>query len=180
MKTPIRPIYIPNPLRRLLRLAVVACALMSFTAGIAPAQERAQLYDPGADAAAELDAVIARADAEGKHVLAQVGGNWCRWCVKLDRMMSEDPVIDSLLQVDYILLRINYSKENRNMDVLERLAWPQRFGFPVLVVLDGAGVRLHTQDSGLLESGDGHDPAAVSRFLRLWSPGAIATERDAN
>lgn len=180
MKTPLHAIYTLNVLRRALRFGAVAVALLSLSGGATHAQERAKLYDPETDAAAALDAAIAMAKQEGKHVLAQVGGNWCRWCVKLDRTMSDDPGIDSLLQADYVLLRINYSKENRNMDVLERLAWPQRFGFPVLVVLDGAGQRLHTQDSGQLEKGDGHDPEAVARFLRLWAPGALSADRYAD
>ncbi len=141
------------------------------------AQEKTTLYDPDADASAALEAAIAQANTAGKHVLVQVGGNWCRWCVKLDRTMHEDAVIDSLLRADYVLLRVNYSKENRNMEVLERLAWPQRFGFPSLVVLDGSGKRLHTQDSGLLEKDDEHDPEAVARFLRLWAPGVLAADR---
>jgi hypothetical protein len=32
---------------------------------------------------------------------------------------------------------------------------PQRFGFPVFVIIDGDGNVLHTQDSALLEQGKG-------------------------
>ena len=37
------------------------------------------------------------------------------------------------------LSRINYSKENKNPETMALLEYPQRFGFPVLVVLDAAG-----------------------------------------
>jgi hypothetical protein len=50
---------------------------------------------------------------------------------------------------------------------------PQRFGFPVLVVLNSNGQRIHTQDSGLLESGDGYDPKKVIGFLKNWTPAAL-------
>ncbi|MBE0643307.1 MAG: thioredoxin family protein [Bacteroidetes bacterium] len=155
-----------------LRLLVFVTFL--FCAGAIHAQEqKVQLYDPAADAATDLDAAIAGASASGKHVLVQVGGNWCPWCIKLDRLMNSNPAIDSLLKTDYVLLRVNYSKENMNPDVLARLGNPERFGFPVLVVLDGTGQRLHTQDSGLLEKNEAHDPEAVYRFLYLWRPGAL-------
>lgn len=157
----------------------VSLFVLSFLITALPclAQQKEKLYDPGADASAELDAAIARAGREGKHVLVQVGGNWCSWCVKLDGLMKRDARIDSILNADYLFLRVNYSKENRNTAVLERLAWPQRFGFPVLVVLDGKGARLHTQDSGLLEKDGGHDPEMVARFLRLWASNALSADQ---
>jgi hypothetical protein len=69
---------------------------------------------------------------------------------------------------------LNYSKENKNLDYLKKLGYPQRFGFPVLVVLDGAtGAVLHTQDSGLLEKGNGYDTDKIKSFLRNWSRGAF-------
>ena len=103
----------------------------------------------------------------------QVGGNWCSWCHKLDKLFKTDAQIDSALRADYVLVRVNYSKENKNLPVLARLDYPQRFGFPVLLVLDGSGKRLHTQDSGLLEDGPGHSPEKVLTFLRNWSPAAL-------
>ena len=139
------------------------------------AQESAvKLYDPDADAALELRAALAQAAATGKHVLLQIGGNWCSWCVKLDRLFSTDARIDSLIQADYVPLRVNYSKENKNEAILLRLEGPQRFGFPVLVILDSSGRLLHTQDSGLLEKDGAHDPEQVFRFLYLWRPDALS------
>lgn len=158
-----------------IRLAVISLLLL-LTASTSAQDAKVRLYDPSANAAVELTAAIALASASGKHVLVQVGGNWCPWCVKLDKLMSSDTRIDSLLNADYILLRVNYSKENKNPDVLRRLASPERFGFPVLIVLDSAGQRVHTQDSGLLEKDGAHDPEAVYRFLYLWRPAAFDSD----
>ncbi|MDX9759848.1 MAG: thioredoxin family protein [Bacteroidota bacterium] len=136
-------------------------------------EEAARLYDPAADAALDLRAAMAQAAATGKHILLQIGGNWCAWCHKLDRLLHGDPRIDSLLRADYVPLRINHSKENPNEDILRRLERPDRFGFPVLLVLDSSGRLLHTQDSGLLEKDGAHDPEQVYRFLYLWRPDAL-------
>ncbi len=137
------------------------------------AQEKIQIYDPEADAGHDLQQSIQLAGQENKHVLVQVGGNWCPWCVKLHGFFGSETVIDSIIKADYITVRINYSKENKNPDVMALLGYPQRFGFPVLVILDGQGNRLHTQDTGYLELDKGYDPEKVKRFLLGWNRASI-------
>lgn len=126
-------------------------------------------YNPTADAKADLKNAIAKAKAENKHVLVQVGGNWCSWCMKFHKMATTDPKVDSLIKADYVYVLLNYSKENKNLDVLKTYQNPQRFGFPVFLVLDGSGKLLHTQDSGFLELDKGYDPKKVSIFLKQWN-----------
>lgn len=36
-----------------------------------------KIYNPDANAKKDIENVIAKAKKEGKHVLIQVGGNWC-------------------------------------------------------------------------------------------------------
>lgn len=152
--------------------------LLFFSITVLTAQvKKEKLYDPNADAAKELRAAIRNAAASGKHVLVQVGGNWCRWCIKLDSLFKNNAKIDSLLKTDFVLVRVNYSKENQNLPLLRLLEYPQRFGFPVLLVLNGFGKRLHTQDSGLLESGDRHDPEKVLSFLINWNHKALDSKQ---
>lgn len=131
------------------------------------------IYNPKANAQAEIDAAIEQAAKENKHVLIQVGGNWCPWCVKLHNYCDTVEVIDSILKADYLLVRVNYSKENKNTATLNRLEYPQRFGFPVLLVLDTNGKRIHTQDSGLLEAEGAYDSAKLKRFLLSWNTTAL-------
>lgn len=132
-------------------------------------QEKPTIYNPNADAKADLKNAIARAKAENKHVLIQVGGNWCSWCIKFHKFATTEFKIDSIIKSDYVYLLLNYSKENKNLDVLKTLQNPQRFGFPVFVILDGNGKLLHTQDSGLLELDKGYDPKKVLTFLKGWN-----------
>ena len=140
------------------------------------AQEPVNLYNPMADARADLANAIQLAKAQNKHVLIQIGGNWCPWCIRLHGFFESNAKADSTLKSDYVFLLINYSKENKNPEVLASLGYPQRFGFPVLVVLDGEGNRLHTQDTGYLELDKGYDPEKVERFLLNWSVGALDGE----
>lgn len=137
------------------------------------AYAQVNIYNPNADAKAEIAAAINKAKQENKHVFIQIGGNWCPWCVKLHNFMNADSTISEILTKNYVVVKVNYSKENKNLDVLEELEKPQRFGFPVLVILNSNGNRIHTQDSGLLESGDGYDRKKVLNFLKNWTPEAL-------
>ncbi|MEJ5317147.1 MAG: thioredoxin family protein [Tenuifilum sp.] len=137
------------------------------------AYAQVNIYNPNADAKAEIAAAINKAKQENKHVFIQIGGNWCPWCVKLHNFMNADSTISEILTKNYVVVKVNYSKENKNLDVLKKLEKPQRFGFPVLVILNSNGNRIHTQDSGLLESGDGYDRKKVLNFLKNWTPEAL-------
>lgn len=131
------------------------------------------IYNPEADAQAEINAAVQKAAAEGKNVFLQIGGNWCVWCRKYHQFISDDPEISQYIADNFVVVKVNYSKENKNEAVLEKLEFPQRFGFPVFVVLDATGRRIHTQNSAYLESGDGYDKEKVLNFYKQWSPAAL-------
>lgn len=131
------------------------------------------IYNPSADAKADIAAAEQKAAKENKHVLLQIGGNWCIWCKRLYKFVEDDAELKATLNSNYVVYHLNYSKENKNLPILKELGYPQRFGFPVLVILDAKGNRLHTQNSGLLESADSYDRKKVQEFLKQWSPAAL-------
>ncbi|RMG59067.1 MAG: thioredoxin family protein [Bacteroidetes bacterium] len=151
--------------------------LLLLSLGVAAQEAAPSLYQPEADARAEIDALLLEAQGTGKHVLLQVGGNWCTWCIRFHRFCKDDAEIDSFLTANYHRYYLNYSRENTNDSILADLGYPQRFGFPVFVVLDAKGRRLHTQDSALLEAGKGYDRDKVMGFFRQWTPAALDPER---
>jgi thioredoxin-related protein len=136
-------------------------------------QEEVKIYNPQANAASDLAQALGQAKDQHKQVLIQVGGNWCPWCIRLHGFMRSNQQIDSIMKADYVFVLINYSPENKNPEILASLEYPQRFGFPVLLVLDETGRRLHTQDTGMLELGKGYDPEKVKRFLLSWNKAAL-------
>lgn len=135
------------------------------------------IYNPDADAENDLKIALEKAANENRHVFVQIGGNWCPWCVKLDGFCKADKQIDSLLSTDYVVVKLNYSKEKKNEEILKRLDFPQRFGFPVIVILDGDGNRLHTQNSWYLEEGKSYSREKVISFLKNWSVDALDPEK---
>ncbi len=127
--------------------------------------KKEEIFDPKRDAAADLKAAIKTATKEKKPILVDVGGNWCGWCHKLDKLFKEDKEIAKMLK-SYVLLKINYSQDNENRAVLS--SFPKIKGYPHIFVLDSAGKLIHSQDTGLLETGDHHDPIKVKDFLTAW------------
>lgn len=136
----------------------------------------AKIYNPEADVSADISQALIRAKAENKHLFLQIGGNWCSWCRKYHTLSAGDPEISAMMSKSYIAILVNYSKENRNFAMLGKLDYPQRFGFPVFVILDSNGRRIHTQHSGYLEEGDGYSKKKVLDFLSQWSPEALNPE----
>jgi len=148
---------------------IVTVLLASLAVGATPGPGP---YDPSADAWASLQAAGTAAATSRRRVLAVVGGNWCGWCRALDRLVSSDPRLEREINAHFVLVHVNYSKENRNADTLARLGHPETLGFPALVVLSPDLKVLHLQSSEPFETHDpkvpGHDPARVLAFLRAY------------
>jgi uncharacterized protein YyaL (SSP411 family) len=155
------------------KLSLIICTILVTTSWLLAQTEAVTIYNPNANAKDEIAAAVKKAKSENKQVLLQIGGNWCPWCVKLDGFMASDPQIDSLLKADYVRVMVNYSKENKNEEIMKMLGNPNRFGFPVLVILGQDGVRLHTQDSWYLEKEKYYDKEKVVHFLEMWSVAAV-------
>ncbi len=134
------------------------------------AQEK-KLYTPMADAQKDISTAIKQAKAEHKFVLIQAGGNWCSWCIEFARFAKADEKIDSVINASFVLYHLNYSKENENKAMFSKLGYPQRFGYPVFIILNEKGERIHTQASEYLEDGKkSYDQQKVQNFLEMWSP----------
>lgn len=152
---------------------IVALSIIIFFALPLAAQEN-KLYNPSADANADIESAIKKAAAEKKFVLLQGGGNWCKWCIEFARFAKADTQIDSLLNSSFVWYHLNYSKENENLPVFAKYGYPQRFGFPVFIILNEKGERIHIQDSALLEDGkSSYSKEKVMEFLNGWTPKAL-------
>src|ERR1700750_2406975 len=111
--------------------------LAAFAAGAkAKTKDSVKLYTPAADAKAEIKEAVKKAAAEHKNVLLQIGGNWCIWCIRFNDLVTRDPDLNKYVRANYEIVHVNYSPENENEKLLAELGYPQRFGFPVFIVLD--------------------------------------------
>jgi thioredoxin-related protein len=163
----------------LIALTVTAKAQLTTAPAIKPT-DTAKLYNPAADAKADIARAVKQVAATHKNVFLQIGGNWCIWCLRFNDMVSKDPDLNKYLRDNFVVVHVNYSEENMNEKLLAELGFPQRFGFPVFVILDSKGNRIHTQNSEYLEDGKGHSKEKVMDFFKDWSPQAIDPKTYAN
>ncbi|MGM5630122.1 thioredoxin family protein [Apibacter raozihei] len=130
-----------------------------------------KLYSPLENAEQKIDSLLSVAQKENKFVLIQIGGNWCQWCLRFHQLIKETPEIQNIINKNFLVYNLNYSKENKNEELLTKYEFPQRFGFPVFVILNQNGVKIHTQQSDYLENGEnGYNIERVKNFLEQWSP----------
>lgn len=151
----------------------IAAFLLLSVAGFSQDMTKFKLYKPEENAEKGIKEAVKKAKDENKHVMIQIGGNWCIWCARFNQFVTDDKSLDSLVNANYVVYHLNYSKENKNESLLEKYEFPQRFGFPVFLVLDGKGDLLHTQNSAYLEAGKGYDKEKVSGFFTDWSKKAL-------
>ena len=157
-------------------------ATLLFTAFLffASAQSEFKLYNAEENAMEQMKNATTQAGKENKHVLLIIGGNWCKWCKLFDEFSHKTFQVDSMLNADFIVEHINFSKENKNLQAMQALEFPQRFGFPVFAIMDGTGKRIHTQQTGYLEEDKGYSKEKVVEFLQQWSPAALKAEQYLN
>ena len=146
-------------------------ALLLFIATLSLNLSAQKLYDETATWEKQLTEALEKAKKEGKQVLIQMGGNWCKWCLRFNEFVNNDSQIKKVAEENYVVLHLNYNKKDTAM--LERLEHPDRFGFPVIIILDENGKRLHTQNSYYLEEGEGYHKKKVLSCLKDWTPKAI-------
>jgi thiol:disulfide interchange protein len=135
-----------------------------------PKAGKVEKFDPARDAAKDIRDAVVLARSARKHVLLDVGGEWCVWCRRLDTLFVTHPELDEFRDAHFVTVKVNWSKENKNEEVLVK--YPAITGYPHLFVLDGEGGLLHSQETGALEKGKGHDPEKVMAFLKRWAPSA--------
>lgn len=153
-------------------LSVILSIFIALQVG-AQKTDSVHIYNPKADAKKDIAEAVKAAKAAHKFVFIQAGGNWCIWCLRFNKLVTEDAQLDSAMKANFIVYHLNYSPENNNRDVFAQLGYPQRFGFPVFIILDEKGNRIHTQNSEYLEEGKGHSKEKVLEFLDNWSPRAL-------
>lgn len=140
-----------------------------------------KVYDETIDPVEQIKDAVNMADKNDKFVICQVGGNWCRWCLLFADFISNDSEISSFIQKNFEYIHVNYNPRERGEKaksaktdaMLKSLGSPERFGFPVFVVLDGNGKVVHIQDSSYLEEGNGYNKDKVMRFFSNWTPEAV-------
>lgn len=146
-------------------LLIFTFIFSSFTM-FAQTEEAKEKFDPTKNPFEDLKVTVAKATELNKKIILDVGGEWCIWCHRIDAFMHDTKEIKSLLDENFIVLKINYSKENKNEDFLSQ--YPKVEGYPHFFVLDKNGNLLHSQNTGDLEKDKDYDTDKFLAFLNKW------------
>ncbi|MBR1990105.1 MAG: thioredoxin family protein [Firmicutes bacterium] len=157
---------------------LIVTAIAALLALTASAQsDLKKIYDENTDPVEQIDKAVRQAKKEGKFVISQVGGNWCRWCLMFADFVEKDAELTQFIDENFVFIHSNYNPRERagekTLEMLKKLGNPERFGFPVFVVMDQTGKVIHTQDSSFLEEGNGYSRDKVVRFFQNWTPEAV-------
>jgi thiol:disulfide interchange protein len=133
----------------------------------APANKSAATYDAARDPAKDLQDAIALATKANKRILLEVGGDWCVYCNIMDETFARHPELQKARDVNYIYVRVNFSKENPNEAFLSH--YPKIPDYPHFFVLDSKGTLVRSQPTHPFEHGKKYNAAKIHEFLQKWA-----------
>ena len=149
----------------------LAFILFLITSGSVFAQksDSTLMFDPARNPFEDLKVAVSTATESNKRIILDVGGEWCIWCHRIDAFMHKTEEIKSLLAENFIIVKINFSKENKNEKFL--FQYPAIEGYPHFFILESDGKLLHSQNTGDLEKDKDYDKDKFLDFLNKWKPG---------
>ena len=124
-------------------------------------------FDPARDASKDLEKAVEEAKVSNRRIILDVGGEWCIWCHRIDDFIEENKDIKNFIKDNFVVVKINFSKENENTEFLSK--YPEIPGYPHFFVLESNGKLLHSQDTGQLEQGKGYSHEKMMAFLKKWT-----------
>ncbi len=163
------------------RTFIVALSLLFAVMTTYAQGELKKVYNESIDPLQQIENAVSKAKTDGKFVVCQVGGNWCPWCLRFADFVEKDTAVNKMVNDNFVYIHVNYNPrkaggteaQQKAKQLMKRLNNPQRFGFPVFVVLDSNGNVLHIQDSSFLEEGKGYSEEKTLRFFKNWTPSAM-------
>ena len=166
-------------MKKILTIVVLAVALFATAVNAQEETAPKKVYNEDINPLEQIDQAILQAQAEGKFVICQVGGNWCPWCLRFADFITKDSTINAVIEQNFVYIHVNYHPRKAGevgKALMKRLNNAGRFGFPVFVVLDGQGNIIHIQDSGYLEEDKSYNTKKVLTFFQQWTPKAVRGE----
>ncbi|MDQ2747795.1 MAG: thioredoxin family protein [Acidobacteriota bacterium] len=126
-------------------------------------------FDPKRVAADDLKSAIAKATAENKRIILDVGGEWCVWCREMDNFLIRNAALGNLRADNFVWVKVNMSEENENKEFLAN--YPEIKGYPQLFVLEKDGTLVKSKDTAELEDGKkSYNLQKFTDFLKEYAP----------
>lgn len=126
------------------------------------------LYNPAADARADIAAALALAKTDGKRVLLDFGADWCPDCHALAAYLDGDAG-RKLVDTSFHVVAIDVGYWDHNLDVAATYGSPITRGIPAVVVLKPDGTVVGSTADGSLASASTMSEGKVLATLAAWA-----------
>ena len=144
-------------MKRRLLLSALALASLPLAAKEAP-------YPVAADARADVQQALERAQANQRPVLVFFGANWCEDCRALARALAQ-PANAQLMAASFNVVKVTVGNFDRNLDIDQRYGHPIANGIPAAVLLSPSGETLYATRAGELSNARRMSAAGVHDFF---------------
>ncbi|MEQ8742050.1 thioredoxin family protein [Parasphingorhabdus sp.] len=112
----------------------------------AAAHPEARPFEESADATAQVDAALARAQLNEKRLILVMGANWCHDSRGLAGWFAQ-PRFAAMLEAKYELVYVDVGHRDRNIDIARRFDLKSIKGTPTVLVLSSSGNLLNRQSA---------------------------------
>lgn len=125
-------------------------------------------YDEAADADADVAKAFARAQANGKRVMLNFGGDWCPDCRVLAGIM-ELPEVKAFLDAHYELVKVDVGRFNKNLHIPQKYGVEKLRGVPSVMIVSADGTLINATDSSELANARKMAPQAMADWLAKYA-----------
>ncbi len=150
--------------RHLLPLMLSLLPLTLYASAKLPAYS--QGYDPARDPFVDGRAALKLAQETKRRVLIEVGGNWCSWCLQLDKFLAENPQLREQLHRYFVILKVNVSEVNDNAEFMA--GFPKPLGYPHIYISEADGRILFSKDTAQLLENSRYSVQRFQQFIDKW------------
>ena len=125
-----------------------------------------QGYDSTRDPFIDGSAALKLAQETKRRVLIEVGGNWCSWCLQLDKFLAENHQLREQLHRYFVILKVNVSEVNDNAEFLA--GFPKPLGYPHIYISEADGRIIFSKDTAQLLENSRYSVQRFQQFINKW------------
>lgn len=151
------------------------CAMPQGTTEAASAAAPASRYfDPARNATADVDAALAAARVNGKHVLLILGGDWCHDSIALADLFHAERFAAMLApRYELVWVHVPRASAERDTALARRFGLERIEGTPTVLILNPAGQAINLADAPTWRNAAARKPAAIYRHFARAVPPAV-------
>lgn len=162
-------------------IAIATASLFSFAANAEVAAPHVSLtdiaqlptplplpYNDKSDADADVAAAFAKAQASGKRVLIDFGGNWCPDCRVMAGVM-ELPELKPFVEAHYEVVTVDVGRFDRNLHIPKRYGIEKLAGVPTALIVEADGTLINAANAAEVANAREMTPQDIANWLARYA-----------